>query len=61
MPQIGNVKIGADIMDGNIAKLFPTPEANPKLYQTKCWEEAYGKDHDITINCSNICSLVSLS
>ena len=41
-------------MDGNIAKLFPTPEANPKLYQTKCWEEANGKDHDITINCSNI-------
>ena len=33
---------------------FPLPKPTQQLYQTKCCEEAYDKDHDITSNCSNI-------
>ena len=43
-------KIGADIMDGNIAKISPLPKPTQNSTRPKCWEEAYGKDHDITIN-----------
>ena len=42
-------------------RFFPLPKPTQNFTRPKCWEEAYGKDHDITINCSNICCLVSLS
>ena len=48
-------------MDGNIAELSPLPK-HTQSSESQSFEKKhnYDKDHDITINSSNICCMVAM-
>ena len=54
MPETLKVKMGADIMDGNVTNFLTQHQ---KAHRTKCGEEAYEKNHHIIVNCKNTACL----